>query len=297
MRKFLSLVLALVMMMSLVTINAGAKEFSDDGDITYKEAVDVISTIKVVDGYAGGDFKPGNNLTRGAAAKIICNLILGPTTAAELHADTAPYRDVPVTSEFAGYIAYCQKEGIISGYADGSFRPAGTLTGYAFMKMLLGALGYDAEVEGYTGPNWSINVAKKAIGLGLNQSLEKTFNGVDFVTREEAALYAFNTLKADLVEYSSKITANVNGAEVAIGNSNAEPQKWESQKTRSDNIYKDGLVQFAEQYFNKLVLTEDMDVFGRPDREWRYDGDDIGAYINMDLFKQEYTAKVTGRDL
>ena len=297
MRKFLSLVLALVMMMSLVTINAGAKEFSDDGDITYKEAVDVISTIKVVDGYAGGDFKPGNNLTRGAAAKIICNMILGPTTAAELHADTAPYRDVPVTSDFAGYIAYCQKEGIISGYADGSFRPAGTLTGYAFMKMLLGALGYDAEIEGYTGPNWSINVAKKAIGLGLNQSLEKTFNGVDFVTREEAALYAFNTLKADLVEYSSKITANVNGAEVAIGNSNAEPQKWESQKTRSDNIYKDGLVQFAEQYFNKLVLTEDMDVFGRPDREWRYDGDDIGAYINMDLFKQEYTTKVTGRDL
>ena len=297
MRKFLSLVLALVMMMSLVTINAGAKEFTDGDDITYQEAVDVISTIKVVDGYAGGDFKPGNNLTRGAAAKIICNLILGPTTAAELHADTAPYRDVPVTSDFAGYIAYCQKEGIISGYSDGSFRPAGTLTGYAFMKMLLGALGYDAEVEGYTGPNWSINVAKKAIGLGLNQSLEKTFNGVDFVTREEAALYAFNTLKADLVEYSSKITANVNGAEVAIGNSNAEPQKWESQKTRSDNIYKDGLVQFAEQYFNKLVLTEDMDVFGRPDREWRYDGDDIGAYLNMDLFKQEYTTKITGRDL
>ena len=76
------------------------------------------------------------------------------------------------------------------------------------MKMLLGALGYDAEVEGYTGPNWSINVAKKAIGLGLNQSLEKTFNGVDFVTREEAALYAFNTLKADLVEYDQKITAS-----------------------------------------------------------------------------------------
>ena len=34
----------------------------------------------------------------------ICNMILGPTTAAELHADTAPYRDVPVTSDFAGYI-------------------------------------------------------------------------------------------------------------------------------------------------------------------------------------------------
>ena len=148
MKKFLSLVLALVMTMSLVTISAGAKDFTDDDKITYEEAVAVVSEIGVVDGYADGKFNPTNTLTRQAAAKIICNLILGPTTAAELHADTAPYKDVPVTSEFAGYIAYCAKEGIISGYADGTFKPGNTLTGYAFMKMLLGALGYDASIEG-----------------------------------------------------------------------------------------------------------------------------------------------------
>ena len=84
MKKFLSLVLALVMTMSLVTVSAGAKDFSDDGSITYKEAVDVISGIGVVDGYSGGDFRPDDVLTRGAAAKIICNLILGPTTASAL---------------------------------------------------------------------------------------------------------------------------------------------------------------------------------------------------------------------
>ena len=50
MKKFLSLVLALTMMMSLVTINAGAKEFTDDEELNYKEAVDVISEISVVDG-------------------------------------------------------------------------------------------------------------------------------------------------------------------------------------------------------------------------------------------------------
>ena len=56
MKKFLSLVLALVMTMSLVTVSAGAKDFSDDDSITYQEAVDVISEIGVVDGYTGGDF-------------------------------------------------------------------------------------------------------------------------------------------------------------------------------------------------------------------------------------------------
>ncbi|MFR7894933.1 MAG: S-layer homology domain-containing protein [Dysosmobacter sp.] len=145
-----------------------------------------MSAVKVIDGYAEGDFRPSTTLTRGAAAKIICNLILGPTTASALVADAAPYKDVPANHTFAGYIAYCQKTGIISGYADGTFKPANSLTGYAFMKMLLGALGYKAEQEGYTGPNWSIQVAKRAMNIGLKDGLIGDFNGVKAVTREEA---------------------------------------------------------------------------------------------------------------
>ena len=297
MKKFLSLVLALVMTMSLVTISAGAKDFADDEKITYDEAVAVISEIGVVDGYEDGNFNPQGSLTRGAAAKIICNMILGPTTAAELHADTAPYKDVPTNHTFAGYIAYCAKEGIISGYADGTFRPAGTLTGYAFMKMLLGALGYDAAIEGYTGANWSINVAKQAINVGLNKSLEGEFNGVKAVNREEAALYAFNTLKADLVEYDTTINTTINGQTVTIGNSKAKAMEWLNSASRQRNIKDDKYIQFAEQYFTKLYLTEGTDVFGRPDREWEYKGKDIGTYVNYDLLVEEYTEKVTGKDL
>ena len=177
MKKFLSLVLALVMTMSLVTISAGAKDFTDDSTINYAEAVDVMSAIGVVGGYADGSFNPQGGLTRGAAAKIICNMILGPTTAGALKADAAPYKDVAVDNTFAGYIAFCAKEGIISGYADGTFRPAAPLTGYAFMKMLLGALGYDAAIEGYTGANWSINVAKRALNIGLDKGLDGEFVG------------------------------------------------------------------------------------------------------------------------
>ena len=297
MKKFLSLVLALVMTMSLVTVSAGAKDFTDDDKITYEEAVNVISTIGVVDGYEDGNFNPQGSLTRGAAAKIICNMILGPTTAAELHADTAPYKDVPTNHTFAGYIAYCAKEGIISGYADGTFRPAGTLTGYAFMKMLLGALGYDAEIEQYTGANWSINVAKKAINIGLNKSLEGEFNGIKAVNREEAALYAFNTLKSDLVEYETTISTTINGQTVTVGNSQAKAQKWNNSATRINHIKDDEYIQFAEQYFTKLELENTTDAFGRPSREWTFKGDEIGTYVNRDLLVESYTEKVTGKDL
>ena len=296
MKKFLSLVLALVMTMSLVTVSAGAKDFTDNDKITYDEAVAVMSAAKVIDGYAEGDFRPTNTLTRGAAAKIICNLILGPTTASALVADAAPYKDVPTTNPFAGYIAYCQKEGIISGYADGTFKPANTLTGYAFMKMLLGALGYDSAIEGYTGANWSIAVAKQAINAGLNNSLKGSFNGVKTVTREEACLYAFNTLKATMVEYDNRIVVGEGSSAVAISGVRKD-LTWNKGTLNDGKIKKDGYVQFGEQYFEKLVRTDDTDDFGRPASKWTYDKKDIGTYVNYDLLVSEYTTKVKGGDV
>ena len=281
MKKFLSLVLALVMTMSLVTISAGAKDFADDDAITYDEAVAVLSEIGVVDGYTDGSFKPGTALNRGQAAKIICNLILGPTTAAELSADTAPFSDVPVDHTFAGYIAFCVKEGITSGYADGTYKPAAPLTSYAFMKMLLGALGYDAETEGYVGGNWSINVAKRALAIGLTKGLQGDFNGIDTVVREEAALYAFNTLKATMVEYDSKTTVVVGDATVALSG-NIKEVNWGEAKTKNDgNIKADGYVQFAEKYFEDLEVEIVDGAYGRPANKWTNDRDAIGTFTSI----------------
>ena len=294
MKKFLSLVLALVMTMSLVTVSAGAKDFTDDSSITYKEAVDVMSAAKVIDGYAEGDFRPSATLTRGAAAKIICNLILGPTTASALVADAAPYKDVPTNHTFAGYIAYCQKEGIISGYADGTFRPANTLTGYAFMKMLLGALGYDAEVEQYTGANWSINVAKRALNIGLDDDLVGDFNGIKAVNREEACLYALNTLTADMVEYDAKTTVSTNGTTVVIAGSKAK-EMVNNGNTDGKVFDKDGVMQFAEKYFDNLTVKTGSDDFARPANVWKLKAEEIGTYTNTP--DATYTKKVEVGDI
>ena len=294
MKKFLSLVLALVMTMSLVTVSAGAKDFTDSDKIQYTEAVDVMSAVKVIDGYADGSFNPTATLTRGAAAKIICNLILGPTTASALVADAAPYSDVPTNHTFAGYIAYCQKEGIISGYADGTFKPANSLTGYAFMKMLLGALGYDAEVEGYSSPNWSINVAKRALNIGLDDGLVGNFNGVKAVNREEACLYALNTLTADMVEYDAKTTVSTNGTTVVIAGSKAK--EMVNNGTSDGKIFgKDGVMQFAEKYFDNLTVKTGSDEFERPANVWKLKAEEIGTYSNTpDL---TYTKKVAAGDI
>ena len=289
MKKFLSLVLALVMTMSLVTISAGAEDFADDDTIDYKEAVDVISAIGIVDGYSDDSFRPDGALTRGAAAKIICNLILGPTTASALRATTAPFKDVPTTNTFAGYITYCAQQGIINGYGDGTFRPTGTLTGNAFMKMLLGALGYSSSKEGYTGSNWQINVIKQAVNIGLDDGNDE-FAGSNAVTRQEAALYAFNMLQADLVEYPDDTIITAGDVTVTTQGTYKSVQ-WGSSADEDGNIDDDGYVQFAERYFNKLVKKADTDDFARPATTWVNDGDKIGTYV--DDADVSYTSNVT----
>ena len=301
MKKFLSLALALVMTMSLVTISAGAKDFTDSSKITYSDAVDVMSAIKVVDGYTEGDFRPTNTLTRGAAAKIICNMILGPTTAGALPTSVAPFKDVPAGSTFAGYIAYCSQKGIINGYGDGTFRPSGTLNGYAFMKMLLGALGYDGSIEGFTGANWSVNVAKLAMGIGLDDGLTEAFNGSKAVTREEACLYAFNTLQADMVEYATTGSSiNVGGVEIITNPSKAEPVTTTAKSATikdetvdsDNNVY---TVQFAERYFKDLEKIDgEHDKFGRPAVQWTYDDEEI--CVVADEADASYTETATERD-
>ena len=198
MKKFLSLVLALVMTMSLVTVSAGAKDFTDSTKIQYAEAVDVMSAVKVIDGYAEGDFRPTATLTRGAAAKIICNLILGPTTASALVADAAPYKDVPTNHTFAGYIAYCQKEGIISGYADGTFKPANPVNRQELAKILYGydvfakRVGQDFAVElTYTDlnsiPDWALEAVNYCSAAGYLQGSNGVFNPKGKTTRCQAA--------------------------------------------------------------------------------------------------------------
>ena len=291
MKKFLSLVLALVMAMSLVTVSAGAKDFTDSADVNYAAAIDVMSELKVIDGYTDGSFRPAVELNRGAAAKIICNMILGPTTAAALSASSAPFVDVPADSVFAGYITYCSKEGIINGYADGTFRPTAPLTGYAFAKMLLGALGYDADLEGYTGANWGVNVAKQAIGIGLDDGIDG-FSGTAYVTREAACQMALNTLKATMVDYDSKTSVTVNGAEVVVGGSNA----WDVPNDATTETFKsDDKMQFAEKYFTNLKVEDAEDDFGRPADEWKIKNKSVGVFAHTP--DATYTEKVAGKTI
>ena len=300
MKKLLALVLALVMSMSLVTISNAA--FKDADKIDYDEAVTVMNAVGVLVGDENQNFNAKENLTRAQAAKIISYLLLGNKTAEAL-AGSGKFTDVAKNSWSAGFVDYCASTGVVNGVGDGKFDPNGQLTGYQFAKMLLVALGYDAKIEGFTGADWQINVSKRADQADLFDNLDISGNAA--LTREQAAQMCLNTLKSPLVEYSNKGgSLTVNGATVNIGASNAE-YKTSSTKLAEQTIYANKLnssageyiVEFAEQYYPKLVLDTDFDDFGRPCYTWSYDKKDLGTFAMKDMLEKTFVGEVTGKDL
>ncbi len=202
-KKVLAMVLALVMSLSLVTI-ANAADFSDSADIDYGEAVDVMSTIGVIDGVGNNSFDPDGTLTREQAAKLIAYMLMGDN-AEKLGVEQSSFKDVAATRWSAPAIEFCAILGIIDGAGDGNFYPGGRLTGYAFAKMLLTAIGYDSKTEGFTGSSWTINVATMGMEVGLHNGLEKMFGSAE-LSRQEAAQMALNCVKAPLVQYNKGTT-------------------------------------------------------------------------------------------
>ena len=301
MKKLLALVLALVMTMSLVTISNAA--FKDADKIDYDEAVEVMNAIGVLVGDEKGNFNAKDNLTREQAAKIISYLLLGNKTAAAL-VGAAKFTDVAATRWSAGFVDYCASTGVVAGNGNGTFAPAGQLTGFQFAKMLLVALGYDAKIEGFTGTDWQINVSKVANQVGLFNGL--SISGTAALTREQAAQMCLNTLKAPLVQYSNKGgNISVNGAVIEIGASKAEyvtTTLAKEQRISDRTLTNTGLnttggytVEFGEKYYPALELKSGTDDFGRPAHTWLYDNEEIGTYPETADF--EYTTAVTGKEL
>ena len=275
MKKLLALVLALVMSMSLVTISNAA--FKDADTIDNKEAVDVMNAIGVLVGDEKGNFNAKDNLTRAQAAKIVCVMLLGKDASDALSLKSS-FTDVSGWAE--SYIAYCASQGIVAGVGDGKFDPNGKLTGYQFAKMLLVALGYDAELESMIGSDWQVNVAKLSIGAGLTDGLNIALSKV--ITRDEAAKMAFNALKADMVKYTNgtKIETG-DGTKVTVNATRYKAEGSSADEANYDGNRGDGVMQFCEQYFPKLKLNKDVpsgDDFGRPANEWVFENVSVGTY-------------------
>jgi hypothetical protein len=87
----------------------------------------------VISGYADNTFRPYNDTTRGQLTKIVVLAEGWPE-----HSPPAPtFSDVPASHPFYSYIETAYYHGIISGYADGTFRAGSNVTRGQLSKIIV----------------------------------------------------------------------------------------------------------------------------------------------------------------
>ncbi len=266
-KKSLCLVLAVVMMFSLCAIGASAAEtsFTDDDEITYNQAVQILSELGVITGYEDGSFQPEGTLTRAEACAIIVRLLnMENATGVSTFTDTQGHWA-------ENYIAYCVGAGIVAGYGDGTFGPDDTLTGYAWEKMVICALGYDADYESMTGVNWTIGVATLAKKMNLEKGLATVAMNND-VSRDVAAKLAYNGMLKSVVTFHSNISTVTSGDVSVSINSGAYYTNYDG----TDVDAYDGS-NILEVYWNATVTKGETDDFGRPSTNYAI------AELNFDV--------------
>ena len=291
MKKLLALVLALVMSMSLVTISNAA--FKDADKIDNTEAVEVMAAAGVLKGYTDGSFGAKDTLTRGQAAKIVAYLDLGGKTADAIKGSGAVFTDVKATDWFAGYVEYCAGAGYVAGIGGGKFAPDEKVTGVQFAKMLLCALGYKAEVEGYTGSDYTIAIARDANKNDLFKGLSIVTSAS--LTREQAAQMAFNALKATTVEYQGGTNVTTGDTTVVVNAVRNEVKRTSGNDYRGGGEPATGTQQLVEKLYGtdlKYASSAAVDAMNRPGHTWSWKNVEIGKYTDT----ADYTLVVSKKD-
>ena len=140
-------------------------------------------------GYTDGTFGPERNMTRAEVTTMFARLLTEQIEADKTYSNT--FSDVPKGYWAANYIGYMQQFGIITGYADGSFRPDASVTRAEFAAI---ASRFETLTEGtksfsdVPSSHWAAKYINFAATRGwVNGYADGTFRPNNSITRAEVA--------------------------------------------------------------------------------------------------------------
>ena len=284
-KKVLALVLAVVMIMGVVSV-ASAKTYKDADAKAFKnyaDAIDALSSLKILDGFEDETFKADGTLTRAQAAKIVA-IVHNAATNGRIQSDIAdlysnaqnPFVDCN-TSWALPYINYCRITGLADGMTATTYAPKREVTGVQFLKLMLTTLNFDTAKEGYTGTGWDINVLNRANEIGLTAGLEDGWKAIAPIKRGEAAQVLYNALTAYLVEYG-QLVKGFNNTDTAVFN---------AAFVSNEQVAKSGFMLGAKM---GISIERATDKFRRPGYNWSY-GSWSAFYMDKPL--NSYTTAVS----
>lgn len=131
------------------SVQADVQLFTDvDSGNPYKDAIGWAKQSGILQGYPDGTFKPDRTVNRAEFLKIVLGakgINVSDATG------NAGFKDVDDGAWYAPYIRYAKAQGIIQGYADGTFKPDQTVNFAEALKMAYNAL---AVTTTDVGGNW-----------------------------------------------------------------------------------------------------------------------------------------------
>ena len=187
---FVMLTVLLVMVGTLVF---GAT-FSDVKGTKYQDAVDLLTTLKIVNGKTTTSFAPNDNVKRSEMAKMLV-IALGKESEATKATGKTKFPDVVENHWATGYINVATELGLIKGYPDGTFAADDNVSYVEAITMLLRALSYE-DVNNLVWPTGYIERGKN-IGLVKNVTVSNYDAGA---IRGDIAILVENTLMANTRE-------------------------------------------------------------------------------------------------
>ena len=145
--------------------------------------------LAFLSGYANGTFEPDRNMTRAEVTTMFARLLTEKMAADQTYSNT--FSDVAKSHWAANYIGYMQQFGIITGYADGSFRPDASVTRAEFAAI---ASRFEKLTEGtksfsdVPSSHWAAKYINFAATRGwVNGYADGTFRPNNSITRAEVA--------------------------------------------------------------------------------------------------------------
>ena len=145
--------------------------------------------LAFLSGYANGTFGPDRNMTRAEVTTMFARLLTEKMAADQTYSNT--FSDVAKSHWAANYIGYMQQFGIITGYADGSFRPDASVTRAEFAAI---ASRFERLTEGtksfsdVPSSHWAAKYINFAATRGwVNGYADGTFKPNNSITRAEVA--------------------------------------------------------------------------------------------------------------
>ena len=190
MKRVLSLILAISMVMSLFTFSFAGSTLKDVAGTDYESAVEALVELGIVNGYEDGTYRPEQNVSRAEMAKLLV-VAAGLEPAAKLAEGATKFADVN-GGWASGYVNVASEYGYVMGDPDGNFRPDDTVSYAEAATMALRVLGYKSVVE--AKGTWPTNYIAKAEDLELLEDI--TFDAYDAgAARGNVAILMWNMLK------------------------------------------------------------------------------------------------------